>query len=183
MEEREKKLRKVALKCGDFARQLSYHRAINKYKDDLKLNFWIATYNNAIDLAVLDWFHLFGYHNDDLHWKNIVTDIPRFRDELYKFLKVREDEFKAYWEEIKTYRDKDVAHIEIRPVSNVPEMTMALKAVSFYYQTVLKELSTIRNYDNWPADLMHFHCRSLEQAEKIATKAYEATRDVSEKVF
>jgi hypothetical protein len=183
MEEREKRLRRVALKCGDFARQLSYHRAINKYRDDLKLNFWIATYNNAIDLAVLDWFHLFGYHNDDLHWKNIVTNIPCFRNELHKFLKVNEKEFKAYWEEIKTYRDKDVAHIEIRPVSNVPEMTMALKAVSFYYQTVLKELSAFRNYGNWPADLMGFHRRSLKQAEHIVTIAYEATRNVPEKVF
>lgn len=183
MEEREKKLRRVALKCGDFARQLSYHRAISKYQGSLKLNFWIATYNNAIDLAVLDWFHLFGYHNDDLHWKNIVTDIPGFRNELYNVIKVNDSEFNAYWEEIKIYRDKDVAHIEIRPVSNVPNMTMALKAVSFYYQTVLKELYGFRNYSNWPIDLMDYHRRSFEQTQHIVTIAYEATRDFSEKVY
>lgn len=183
MEEREKRLRRVALKCGDFARQLSYHRAISKYKDDLKLNFWIAMFNNAIDLAVLDWFHLFGYHNDDMHWKNIVADISWFRSELYNILNVNDDEFKAYWEEIKSYRDKDVAHIEIRPVSSVPEMTMAMKAVNFYYQTVLKELSTFRDYNNWPIDLMDFHQRSLEQAKKNVTVAYEATRNIAETVY
>jgi len=67
MKDREKLLRRVALKCADFARQLSYHRALNAYKDQVRANFWIYTYNNAIDLAILDWLHLFGYHNDDLH--------------------------------------------------------------------------------------------------------------------
>ena len=183
MEEREKRLRRVALKCGDFSRQLSYHRAISKYKGDLKLNFWIATYNNGIDLAVLDWFHLFGYHNDDLHWKNIVIYISSFRNHLYNALNVNHVEFKAYWEEIKTYRDKDVAHIEIRPVSDVPEMTMALKAVSFYYQKVLKELSAFGEYDRWPNDLMDYHQRSLEQAQTIVSTAYEATKSITEKVY
>jgi hypothetical protein len=71
----------------------------------------------------------------------------------------------------------------MRPVSNVPEMTVALKAVNFYYQTVLKELSGIRNYDHWPIDLLNFHQRSLDQAKKIVTVAYKATRNIPETVF
>ena len=78
MTERERILRRVALKCADFARQLSYHRALEEHDKDFKQNFWIVMYNNSIDLAVLDWFHLFGYHNDDLHWKQIVHDIDAF---------------------------------------------------------------------------------------------------------
>jgi hypothetical protein len=41
-------------------------------------------HNNAIDLAVLDWFHLFGYHNDDLHWKKVVQDVDGFRQGLFQ---------------------------------------------------------------------------------------------------
>ncbi|MFX0046479.1 MAG: hypothetical protein ACFE8Z_11570, partial [Candidatus Hermodarchaeota archaeon] len=62
--------RGVVLKCGDFARQLSYHLGLNKYRGQFKLNFWVYVYNNAIDLAVLDWFHLFGYHRQ-------ANDVPR----------------------------------------------------------------------------------------------------------
>ena len=59
-------------------------------------------YNNSIDLAVLDWFHLFGYHNDDLHWKQIVTDVDSFRQKLLNHVNMTEDEWKSYREEIKT---------------------------------------------------------------------------------
>ncbi len=183
MEEREKRLRRVALKCGDFARQISYHRAFGQYQGTLKLNFWIATFNNAIDLAVLDWIHLFGYHNDELHWKCVISDIEPFRDGLLNYIGLSEKEFNAYWNEIKTYRDKDIAHIQIRPVINVPDMTIALKACDFYYRSVLKELFRFRDYSNWPADLIDYHHRSLKQAKKILTVAYEATQNINESVF
>ena len=75
MTDREKTLQRVALKCADFTRQLSYHDALYKIEYSRKLNFWRYMCNNAIDLAVLDWFYLFGYHNGDLHWKKITRDI------------------------------------------------------------------------------------------------------------
>ncbi len=185
MDEREILLRRVAIKCKDFARQLSYHRAFKKYANSLKQStyFWKTVYNNAIDLAVLDWFHLFGYHNDDLHWKNTVGNIEKFRNELFCHLSLSRDEFNEYWVKIKEYRDKDIAHIEVRPVSNVPEMTAALKAVGFYYEFTLKELSSYGDYSMEPKDLIQYHIKSLEQAERIVSPAYEATKSIFEKVF
>jgi hypothetical protein len=180
---REKLLRRVALKCADFARQLSYHRALAEYKDDFVHNFWIYMYNNTIDLAVLDWFHLFGYHKDALHWKQVLTDIPTFRKQLLQSLQLTEDEWKAYRETIKDYRDKDVAHIEVRPVSQVPRMAVALKATAIYYSAVLAELSTFGDYGGWPIQLKDYHMRSLEQAKEICTAAYRASRDIKEKIF
>jgi hypothetical protein len=182
MNDREKLLRRVALKCADFARQLSYHRALADYQDNFTQNFWIYMYNNAIDLAVLDWFHLFGYHNDNLHWKQVVANVPAFRNQLLQILQTTEDEWKAYRETIKEYRDKDVAHIEIRPVSQVPNMALALKAVALYYSTVLVELSAFRDYGGWPRQLEEYHTRSLEQTKEICDIAYQASRDIKEKV-
>jgi len=183
MKEREKLLRRVGLKCADFARQLSYHRTLNSYKDILSLNFWIYVYNNSIDLAVLDWFHLFGYHNDDLHWKQIVTDVDSFRQKLFNNVNMNEDEWKSYREEIKNYRDKDVAHIEVRPTSQVPEMSIALKSVTFYYGYVLKELKGFADYINWPNNLDEYHQKSFEQTKEIVEKAFAATRQFKERVF
>jgi len=179
---REKLLRRVGLKCADFARQLSYHRALRDFKEARKLNFWIYMYNNAIKLAVLDWFHLFGSHNDDLHWKKVVSDINGFRDKLLPCLGITQDEWEEYRETIKTFRDKDVAHIEVHPVSNVPEMTVALKASDFYYKEVLIELESYSDYANWPADLLVYHRDSLEQSKTIAEEACNATVSLVEKV-
>jgi len=183
MEQLEKLLRRVGLKCADFARQPSYHRALNEYKDGFKLNFWIYVFNNSIDLAVLDWFHLFGYHNDDLHWKQIVADIEAFRQQLFDHVNMTEDEWKSYREEIKTYRDKDVAHIEVRPASQVPEMGIALKTATYYYDYVLKELARFGDYSNWPKDLTDYHQKSLEQTKRIIETAYPATANIKETVF
>ena len=136
MEQREKILRRVALKCQDFARQLSYHRSLMKYRS-MRLYFWKSVYNNAIDLAVLDWLHLFGSHSDDLHWKKVVTDRRAFRDGLLNHLRIDEIEWRAYRETVKNYRDKDVAHVEVRTEGNVPHMSTALEAASYYYKHVL----------------------------------------------
>ncbi len=140
-------------------------------------------FNNAIDLAVLDWFHLFGYHNDDLHWKRVVPDVEGFRQTLLKHMNMTEDEWKTYRETIKKYRDKDVAHIEVRPVSNVPKMQNALHATVFYYSVVLKELAGLGDYIKWPQALEEYHQRSLDQSYEFSVLAFEATRNISEKVY
>jgi hypothetical protein len=183
MNEREELLRRVALKCADFARQLSYHRALAEYQGTFAQNFWKYMYNNAIDLAVLDWFHLFGYHNDDLHWKQVVTDVPAFRSQLFQSLQMTEDAWKAYRETIKDYRDKDVAHIDVRPISQIPDMALALRATALYYSTVLAKLSAFRDYGGWPKQLEEYHLRSFEQTKIICGLAYRASRDIKEEVF
>ncbi len=183
MNSREKLLRRVALKSDDFARELSYHRALAEHTNDFAQSFWIYMYNNAIDLAILDWFHLFGYHKDDFHWKRVVADVVVFRKQLLQSPKMTEDEWKAYRETIKEYRDKDVAHIEVRLVSQVPHMALALKSTAFYYSTVLAELSTFRDYSGWPIGLDDYHIKSLEQTKEICAVAYQASREIKEMVY
>ncbi len=185
MIEREKLLRRVALKCADVVRQLSYHRAIHDQKNhsNFNLNFWICTYNNTIDMAVLDWGHLFGNEKDDLHWKNVVKNIDEFRTKLLSEVELSLEKWVAYWKAIKTYRDKDVAHIEVRPISNIPEMTIAVKATCFYYSYILSEIKKLGEYSNWPEDLFEYYQRSFNQSIEITFKALEATKNLSERVF
>jgi len=87
MEKRDKILRRVVLKCIDFARQLSYYRALKKY-DDLSIYFWLYMHNNAIDMAVLDWFHLFGYSKDNLHWEKVIKNKKAFKKGLLTYLEI-----------------------------------------------------------------------------------------------
>ncbi len=183
MEQREKLLRRVALKCADFARQLSYHKALADHVHGCRQNFWIYMFNNAIDLTVLDWFHLFGNHNDDLHWKRVVPDVDGFRQSLLRNIYMTEDEWKTYRETIKVYRDKDVAHIEVRPVSNVPKMQCALSATAFYYSVVLQELAGFRDYSRWPQALEEYHNRSLDQSYDFSALAFKSTQNISERVY
>gem|GEM_PF-4642624 len=172
--------------CLDFARQLSYHRALSRFRDDsgkFNLNFWTAVFNNSIDIATLDWLHLFGSDKDDLHWKKIVKDVPAFRSSLFASLGLYEQGWKSYRETVKTYRDKDVAHIEVRPRGWVPEMTLALKAADLYYKYVLSELSHFRDYSNEPADLIAYFEDSQRQTERILSLAYSSTSGMKEELI
>jgi hypothetical protein len=183
MEERERILLRVAYKCQDFARQLSYCRARPNVDDTPKLYFWISVFNNFIDLAILDWLHLFGSHSDDLHWKKIAGDAVVFKGDLLDYLELDDVQWKIYWKSVKEYRDKDVAHIEVRPMGHVPDMNTALKATAYYYRYVFGELSKFATYTDLPTDLIEYYRESLEQAERIVTIAYDATKQMREQVF
>ena len=147
------------------------------------MNFWICMYNNAIDIAVLDWFHLFGSHSDDLHWKRVVDGVEWFRQGLLSYLGIELKAWKDYREEVKIYRDKDVAHMEVRPVSHIPEMELALKAACFYYRHILSELKGYSSYAKWPDDLAKYHVDSLKHTMLIVEAACEATSHLSEEVY
>ena len=183
MEQREKLLLRVAYKCQDFARQLSYFRARPNKDDTHQLYFWKFVFNNFIDLAVLDWLHLFGSDRDDLHWKGIVWDIVSFKHGLLAQLRLNDVQWNTYWKSVKEYRDKDVAHIEVRPTGHVPDMNTALKAVDYYYGYVFGELSQIATYTDLASNFIDYYEESFEQAEKIVAIAYTATRQIKEQVF
>jgi len=175
-------LQRVAFECGDFARQLSYHRALAKYKGRFVLNFWIIMFNNAIELSILDWIHLFGSHKDDLHWKNNVKNSNSFRESLLNMLKIDEQEWESYRSEVKEYRDKDIAHIEVREKSHVPEMELALEATNYYYKYAFKELSGYLGNNKLPLDLIDYYKKSLEQTQNIVDCAFNSTQVIKENV-
>jgi hypothetical protein len=97
-------------------------------------------------MAVLDFCHLFGSYDDDLHWKNVIDNPDKFKDELLKKLGMDDKNWAQYWKLVKDYRNKDVAHLEIRPMANIPNMEAATTAVVFYYSSVIRELKSGGKY-------------------------------------
>ncbi len=156
--------------CRDFIREISYHRAMLPYTDNLRTNIWIYTFNNYIDMAVLNWCHLFGNNSDDLHWMRVIEDADTFRDNFLKIVGLNFDEWKAYRKTIKDYRNKDVAHIEVRPETTVPEMDIAITATCIYYSAALEELKTFGNYEALPADLGGYYAEVSELANSYVNE-------------
>ena len=151
--DRETILRRVVLKCRDLCRQLAYHRALLPHVEGLRANIWIYTFNNFIEMAVLDWCHLFGNRNGELHWRQVIGDQEDFKMRLLAAIRLNEEEWTAYWESVKAYRDEDIAHIRIKPNANVPDMELALQAACFFYDSIINELMEIETYRVLPAQL------------------------------
>ena len=102
---------------------------------------------------------------------------------MFRSLGLSEEQWKTYRKSIKDYRDKDLAHIEVWPVSQVPYMNVALQAAAYYYTYVHNELLGFSNdYNAWPEDLSDYYQASLVQTKPIVALAYKATSHIREKV-
>lgn len=161
-------------------RNVAYHRSLLKQKDNFEQNYWILIFNNFLEIAVLEWCKVFGSNTDTTHWTNHINDEAGFRSNLLKRLNLTQPEWDNYWQEMKNYRDKVVAHHEYDPkITNYPDFSHALESCYFYYEILIKELRLLKCYD-YPDNLEEYFNRSLKQAEKISETAYDATRNIKE---
>lgn len=164
-------------------RNIAHHRSLEPFKDDSDQNYWILVFNNFMDIAVLEWCKAFGSKSDATHWSNHVADQDAFRAGLYERLSISEGEWHAYWEDIKNYRDKVVAHHEsTTKVTHYPDFSYALQACFYYYGILIKQLRLLRVFD-YPDDLADYYERSLAQARQFSELAYGATRSLKENVY
>ncbi|MGA7749305.1 MAG: hypothetical protein WCA63_04090 [Gallionella sp.] len=87
--DRQKRLRRVALLCCHFMRNLAYYRAgWNGNHFSIPASEFNKTVNsNFIDICVLEWCKLFGEHQEPHHWKNIVANKKEFKSGLLSCLK------------------------------------------------------------------------------------------------
>lgn len=167
------------------ARSAMIKRALTEVDPEPHLNFWRLIHGNQLDIAVLEWCKVFGSDGEATHWKKIVppADHGRFRDGLFGAVGVTADEWAAYWNEMKKYRDNLVAHhIELNKVDNYPVLNLAVKSSSFYYSYLIKELRLLGE-TRYPEDLQ-IYCQAFEsQAREIAAAAVASTAAIKEQVY
>jgi len=171
MADRETILKKACLKSVDLCRQIAYHRAMRPYVGDLRRNYWIYTFNNFIDMAVLDWCHLFGNWDDDLHWRNVIGKDVGFKERVLADLDLNDGQWADYWECIKDYRNKDVAHIDIvSPATDVPDMELAIRSAATYYRWIMPELKQWPRYDPLQDELLEWFKEMQALADELVSQ-------------
>jgi len=167
-------------------RNVRLRRELSKACPEPHLNFWRLIYGNCTDTAVQDWCKLFGAdggNNQALHRKTLTADADQFRQDLFNALGIKEDEWKAYWQEIKTYRDRSVAHFDPRRVEikTYPKFDLALESAYFYYDYLRAELAKV-GVTQMPASLRDYSDDLADQSRDIAKAALIATKGFEEKV-
>jgi len=140
--------------------------------------------HNCTDMAVIDWCKLFGSDREPVHWKRVVprSDQADFRRDLLAYLGLTRKAWRAYRDDLKSYRDKFAAHHDpFHPAAprSVPMFDLGLSATVFYYDWILKRLGAAHTY---PLDLEEYCRRFATQAAKIAQAALAATASMTETV-
>jgi hypothetical protein len=172
-----------AMRLANVVRSAQLKRALTLVKPNPRLNFWLIIYGNLLDVAVLEWCKLFGADSEPTHWKRVVADHDAFRRDLLKSMGINEGTWAAYWNEMKAYRDAQVAHDFVDPdVTRYPSLDLALKSSYFYYIHVISELRKLGE-KRFPNDLEEYGARFTAQAREIAVMAIASTTAIEEKVF
>jgi hypothetical protein len=164
---RRDRLRRVVRLCAHFARNLAYYRAGHDRLTEASAEFWITVDGNFIDMAVTEWCKLLGDRNGKQFWANVVTDPPRFEDMMLSHLGMTAGELTAYVTEMRTYRDKFLAHLDDLVVMEIPFLDRAHVAVEFYHREIVEHEGVAGDFVGLPTDLGDYYRHCFEQARTI----------------
>ena len=135
---RRQRLRRVGKLCCHFLRNLAFYEAGWRNGELIfKDKFWVNANSNFIDVCVLEWCKLFGEKRGQQNWRKVVTDQKMFLSRLLHEVDQTGVDFESYVDEIRTYRDKFVAHLDSEEVMNIPKLAVARKGVSYLYDYLL----------------------------------------------
>jgi len=173
------RLRRVAILCTTFARNLAYYRA-GRHEEHRHLldpgktssaNFWRAINGNFIDMCVLEWCKLFADKEDKHHWTKIVTRPDDFHAALLDHLGLDEAGFQEQIVIMRRYRDKFLAHLDSDYVMNIPALHIPKKATWFYYEHLLKNEAGPGDMEGFPKDIDRGYQETEQEAEGIYRRA------------
>lgn len=152
---RSEKARRVAILCCHCARNAAYYRAGWQPNIRLKNDFWVSVNGNFLDLMALDWCKLFTDRGGKHHWRKVAPDIDGFLPGLRDAVNATSEEFDFCQAEMKTYRDKFVAHLDNEPEMKIPKLTMAIESLFYLYASVRNEYAD--DLADAPATLRHYY--------------------------
>ena len=135
------KPRRAALLCCHFTRNLAYYRAGWEEGQFILAprEFWITANSNFLDIAVLEWCKLYADSKAYHSYRKVVVDPRHFLPQMYSDYRATEQEWAAYLKEMKTYRDKFIAHLDKKNTMYIPEMDFAQFSINYIYDTMLGE--------------------------------------------
>ena len=149
------RLRRIGLLCCHCIRNLAYYREGANKKPRQNTQFWVTVGGNFIDIAVLEWCKLFVEWKGSHHWRQITDDEKVFQENLFKHLGMDGSAFAAYVDEVKTYRDKFIAHLDDERVMNIPKMDIAIQSIFFLYNFVITH-NKLENKAKLPPDIAKY---------------------------
>lgn len=164
-------LRRVAILCCHCLRNLAFYRAGWRGKKAIfEGQFWTNVNGNFLDICVLEWCKLFGDKHGKHYWRKAISKHDTFFRKLLRTSGVTELELNGHIQEMRTYRNKFVAHLDSDEVMHIPDLTLTLKSVSFLYDYLLANEGQPEFFADATKPASAFYKTYLEEGKK----AYES---------
>jgi hypothetical protein len=131
---------------------------------------------NMIDIAVLEWCKLFADRNGHHHWHQFVQGDAHRKQSclvLAKAACLEVNAFLRYLDEMRTYRDKFVAHLDELSLMVIPRLEPGLKSSFFLYKYIHHDAPEgtfdLSSCAHLPSDLQAYYnaCRADARLEYV----------------
>jgi hypothetical protein len=167
---RRERIRRVAILCCHCLRNLAFYKAgwrDGEFIPKEPSAFWINVNGNFIEICVLEWCKLFGLKRDEHYWKRVISDWASFFDGLMKLLGMTKDEFEAYVQEMRSYRDKFIAHLDSEKTMNIPKLLIAQQSAVYLYDYLRAHEDEGNFFTDTPATASSFYNHFLKEGELV----------------
>ncbi len=114
----------------------------------------------------MEWCKLFGDARGLHCWEKVITDSKTFFTGLLKELSVTESEMDTYGKEMRTYRDKFVAHLDSDLVMNIPKLDLATMSVLYLYKYILANEDDDNFFHGLPSKGAGYFRASFREAKR-----------------
>ena len=158
----------MAILCCHCLRNLAFYRAGWKGKKAIfGGDFWTNANGNFLDICVLEWCKLFADQRGKHYWRKAISQPDAFFQELLRVVGVTEAELNRHIQEMRTYRDKFVAHLDSDEEMQIPDLTVTLKSVSFLYDYLLENEGEPEFFPDATKPASAFYGRFLEEGKRV----------------
>jgi len=164
-------LRRIAILCLHCLRNIAYYRAgWSRGSLVLRSQFWVAVNGNFLDICVLEWCKLFGDSRGKHYWRKGISDPTVFIDGLLQRLGMTEDKLNSYVVEMRTYRDKYVAHLDSDEKFSIPRLDIAKRSVLYLYNYLVNREDQGGYFVDGPRDASRFYEDALKEGQTVYRK-------------
>lgn len=164
---RRKFLRRVAILCRHCLRNLAYYKAGFPSGERIFEGQFLTTANgNFLDICVLEWCKLFGDPRGKHYWGKVVKDRAAFHEGLLKKCAVSEEQFKESIEEMRTYRDTFVAHLDLEARMQIPKLKIVEASVCYLYDYLLRHENEGWLFSDAPAKASMYYTENAKEGSK-----------------
>ena len=168
---RRQRLRRVGILCCHCLRNLAFYKA--GWQNGCLIfsdQFWVNVNGNFLDICVLEWCKLFGDSCGKHYWQKVISDPATFFNGLLQELRMTETEFNSYLTEMRTYRDKFVAHLDLEEVMHIPKLAVTQKSVCYLYDYLLAHEDEGNFFVDAPTKASAFYERFAKEGKTVYQK-------------
>jgi hypothetical protein len=171
---RRNRLRRTAILSLHCLRNLAFYKAAHEVPQVWAgEQFWITVHNDFLDIGVLEWCKIFGDKKAIHYWRQSVFDHNAFYGCLLDHLRLTDDLFYSYTKEMRTYRDKFLAHLDEDERMNIPNLAPAIKSVQFLYQHLLDVEDDCDAFPDAPPNAVEYFRGFMAEARTIYARKVE----------